>query len=103
MSSDLLAALGGVLYTQTYLYIDPAIAFGTERSVEMLLVAMIGGAGTVWGPILGAIALHLIADISRAWIATPGFAPMLYGVLLLVIIAVLPQGIAGLWERWRRA
>lgn len=98
-----LAALGGVLYTQTYLYIDPAIAFGTERSVEMLLVAMIGGAGTVWGPILGAIALHLIADISRAWIATPGFAPMLYGALLLVIIAVLPQGIAGLWERWRRA
>ena len=98
-----LTALGGVVYAQTYLYIDPTIAFGVERSVEMLLVAMIGGAGTVWGPILGAIGLHLIADVSRAWIQTPGFAPMLYGVLLLVIIGVLPQGIAGLLERWRRA
>ncbi|MCX7384494.1 MAG: branched-chain amino acid ABC transporter permease [Alphaproteobacteria bacterium] len=96
-----LTALGGVLYAQTYLYVDPAISFGVERSVEMLLVAMIGGAGTVWGPILGAIVLHIIADVSRSWIDTPGFAPMLYGVVLLVIIGLLPRGIIGIWERWR--
>jgi branched-chain amino acid transport system permease protein len=101
--SGALTALGGVIYTQTYLYIDPNIAFGTERSVEMLLVAMIGGAGSVWGPLLGAIALHLIADTSRAWIDTPGFAPMLYGVVLLVVIGILPRGIAGLQERFSRA
>lgn len=89
-----LTAMGGVLYTQTYLYIDPNIAFGAERSVEMLLVAIVGGAGTVLGPIVGAIVLHLIADTARAWIATPGFAPMLYGVVLLVVIGVLPGGIA---------
>jgi branched-chain amino acid transport system permease protein len=97
-----LTALGGVLYTQTYLYIDPNISFGTERSVEMLLVAMIGGAGSVWGPIFGAIALHLIADTSRAWIDTPGFALMLYGVVLLFVIGLLPRGIAGLRERFAR-
>ena len=96
-----LTAMGGVVYGQTYLYIDPSIGFGTERSVEMLLVAMIGGAGTVWGPVLGAVVLHLVADVSRAFIATPGFAPMLYGVVLLVIIAVLPQGLAGVWARVR--
>lgn len=89
-----LTALGGVLYTQVYLYIDAAIAFGSERSVEMLLVAMIGGAGTVLGPILGAIALHLIADTTRTFIDVPGFAPMLYGIVLLLIIAFLPGGIA---------
>ncbi len=94
--SGSLTAIGGVLYTQTYLYIDPNIAFGSERSVEMLLVAMIGGAGTVLGPILGAIALHLVADTSRVWINVPGFAPMLYGVVLLLIIAFLPGGIARL-------
>ena len=94
--SGSLTALGGVLYTQTYLYIDPNIAFGPERSVEMLLVAMIGGAGTVLGPILGAIVLHLVADTTRVWIAVPGFAPMLYGVALLLIIAFLPGGIARL-------
>jgi branched-chain amino acid transport system permease protein len=97
-----LTALGGVVYTQTYLYIDPNISFGTERSVEMLLVAMIGGAGSVWGPIFGAIALHLIADTSRAWIDTPGFALMLYGVVLLFVIGLLPRGIAGLRERFAR-
>ena len=94
--SGSLTALGGVLYTQTYLYIDPNIAFGPERSVEMLLVAMIGGAGTVMGPVLGAVALHVVADTSRAWINLPGFAPMLYGVVLLLIIAFLPGGIARL-------
>ncbi|HYZ61615.1 MAG TPA: branched-chain amino acid ABC transporter permease [Acetobacteraceae bacterium] len=97
--SGALTALGGVLYTQTYLYIDPNIAFGAERSVEMLLVAMIGGAGTVLGPILGAIALHAVADTSRSMIDVPGFAPMLYGVVLLLIIGFLPGGIA----RLRRA
>ena len=80
----------------TYLYIDPNIAFGPERSVEMLLVAMIGGAGTVMGPILGALVLHLVADTSRVWVNVPGFAPMLYGVALLLIIAFLPGGIARL-------
>jgi branched-chain amino acid transport system permease protein len=97
--SGAITALGGVLYTQTYLYIDPIIAFGAERSVEMLLVAMIGGAGTVAGPILGAVALHLVADTARTFVPLPGFAPMLYGVALLLIIAFLPGGIA----RWRRA
>jgi branched-chain amino acid transport system permease protein len=92
--SGSLTAVGGVLYTQTYLYIDPMIAFGLERSVEMLLVTMIGGAGTVVGPILGAIALHLIADTTRTFIDIPGFAPMLYGILLLLIIAFLRGGIA---------
>ena len=98
-----LTATAGVVYVQTYLYIDPTIAFGTERSVEMLLVAMIGGAGTIWGPLLGAVVLHLVADLSRNFIATPGFAPMLYGVVLLLIVAVMPQGLTGLWERLKRA
>lgn len=95
-----LTALGGVVYAQTYLFVDPPIAFGVARSVEMLLVVMIGGAGTVWGPLLGAVVLHIVADTTSAWIATPGFAPMLYGVILLVIIGLLPGGIAG---RFRRA
>jgi branched-chain amino acid transport system permease protein len=100
--SGALTALAGVLYAQTYLYIDPAIAFGPARSVEMLLVAMIGGAGTIWGPLLGAVVLHVIADGARVFIDTPGAAPMLYGLLLLGIIWLLPGGIASLDLRLRR-
>ena len=92
--SGALTALGGVLYVQSYLYIDPPTAFSIERSVEMLLVAMIGGAGTVLGPLLGALVVHAIADTTRSLIATPGVAPMLYGVVLLLIIGFLPGGVA---------
>ena len=94
--SGALTALGGVLYAQTYLYVDPSTAFGAERSVEMLLVAMVGGAGTVLGPVLGAVVLHAIADSSRALVDTPGFAPMLYGVVLLAVVGLLPGGITRL-------
>lgn len=94
--SGAITAIGGALYFQTTLYLDPNIAFSPERSVEMLLVVMVGGAGTVWGPILGAILLHLLSDSTRILIAAPGFAPMLYGVVLLLIVALLPGGLARL-------
>ena len=91
-----LTALGGVLYAQTYLYIDPNIAFGAERSVEMLLVAMVGGAGTVLGPLLGAVVLHVIADGTRALVDVPGIAPMMYGIVLLAVVGLLPGGVVRL-------
>jgi len=94
--SGALTALGGVLYVQTYLYIDPSIAFSPQRSVEMLLVALIGGAGTLWGPLLGALVLHVVADGTQLLVSRPGVAPMMYGVLLLLIVALLPKGIASL-------
>lgn len=101
--SAALTALGGVLYMQSYLYIDPGIAFSTERSVEMLLVAMIGGAGTLLGPLLGALVVHVIADTTRSLITTPGVAPLLYGVVLLFIIAFLPGGVARITTGHARA
>jgi branched-chain amino acid transport system permease protein len=100
--SGAVTATGGVLYAQMFLYVDPSIAFGLDRSVEMLLVTMIGGAGTVWGPVLGAIALHVVGDSTAMLIKTPGFAPMLYGGILLIIIGFLPNGIAGLRARFER-
>jgi branched-chain amino acid transport system permease protein len=97
-----LTALGGVVYAQYYLYIDPPIAFGVEKSVEMLLAAMIGGAGTLWGPLVGAVAVHVLADTTRHFLAVPGLAPMLYGVALVLIVGFLPQGLVGLVPRLRR-
>lgn len=99
--SGALTAMGGVFYAQYYLYIDPPIAFGVEKSVEMLLAAMIGGAGTVLGPLVGAAAVHLLADTTRALVELPGLAPLLYGVVLVAIVGFLPQGLVGLWPRLR--
>jgi branched-chain amino acid transport system permease protein len=100
--SGALAAMGGVFYAQYYLYIDPPIAFGVEKSVEMLLAAMIGGAGTVWGPLVGAVVLHGLADTTRHLFEVPGIAPMLYGAVLVLIVGFLPQGLVSLIPRVAR-
>lgn len=100
--SGALAAMGGTFYAQYYLYIDPPIAYGVEKSVEMLLAAMIGGAGTVWGPLVGAVVVHLLADTTRHFFEIPGLAPMIYGVVLVLIVGFLPQGLVGLVPRLQR-
>ncbi len=97
--SGALTAMGGVFYAQYYLYIDPPIAFGVEKSVEMLLAAMVGGAGTVFGPLVGAAVLHALSDTTRHYIELPGLALMLYGVVLVAIVGLLPRGLVGLWPR----
>ena len=66
-----LCAAGGTLYAQKYLYIDPSIAFGVDKSIEMLLVSMIGGAGTIFGPLIGAGVLHFVGEVTRELGGTP--------------------------------
>ncbi|SMH27718.1 branched-chain amino acid ABC transporter permease [Mesorhizobium australicum] len=97
--SGAITALTGVIYTQVFLYIDPTIAFGVGRSVEMMLMALVGGAGTVLGPIVGGVMLHLLGEVIKDLTNIPGIAPASYGVVLLLIIAFMPRGIV----RKRRA
>ena len=63
--SGAMCAAGGTFYAQKYLYIDPNIAFGVDKSVEMLLVSMVGGAGTIFGPLIGSVALTGINELTR--------------------------------------
>jgi len=65
MLSGALMAAGGVFYVQYFQYIDPAIAYGPAVSVEALLGPIVGGLGSVWGPVLGAIVLHLLGETTR--------------------------------------
>ena len=67
--SGAMCAAGGTFYAQKYLYIDPNIAFGVDKSVEMLLVSMVGGAGTIFGPLIGSVALTGINELTR-WLAS---------------------------------
>lgn len=101
--SGALAGAGGTFYAQYYLYIDPGIAFGIDKSVEMLLVTMIGGAGTVFGPLIGSLLVTLVGEATRAATNIAGLSLIIYGALLLVIIAFLPNGLVDLFKlRWRR-
>jgi branched-chain amino acid transport system permease protein len=102
MLSGAIGGVGGCFFAQYFLYIDPTIVFGIDKSIEMLLVSMIGGAGTVYGPLIGALLLATVSDVTRALANVPGLSLVLYGALLIVIIAVLPNGLADLLRRFVR-
>jgi branched-chain amino acid transport system permease protein len=107
--SGALCAAGGTFYAQRYLYIDPSIAFGVDKSVEMLLVSMVGGAGTVLGPLVGALALTVINEATRSIAsvvpALKNVQPLslvVYGIMLVLMVARLPNGLMGLFRREAR-
>lgn len=91
--------LAGAFYLQVFQYIDPSIAFGPHTSVEALVAAIVGGLGTLWGPLLGALALHLLSDLTRNLFGSlPGINMVIYGSMLIVIVMFLPRGIAGMGQ-----
>ena len=95
--SGALMGAGGAFYVQVFQYIDPGIAFGPTTSIEALVAAIVGGIGTLWGPILGALVLHTLADVTRNMFGQlPGINLVIYGVVLVLIVMFLPRGIGGL-------
>ena len=93
----------GALYVQVFQYIDPGIAYGPHTSVEALVAAIVGGLGTLWGPVLGALALHLLADLTRSLFGSlPGINMIVYGGVLIVIVMFAPRGLLGMGQSVRR-
>ena len=95
LSGGLMGA-GGAFYVQVFQYIDPGIAYGPHTSVEALVGAIVGGMGTLWGPVVGALALHILADLTRNLFGQlPGINMVIYGVVLVLIVMFLPRVISG--------
>ena len=98
--SAAITAAAGAFYVQYFLFVDSNIAYGAAISVEALLAPIIGGLGTVFGPLVGALALHGLAEGAKALTGrTPGFDLALYGLLLVLVIAFAPEGVQGLAAR----
>jgi branched-chain amino acid transport system permease protein len=99
MSAALMAA-AGVFYTQYLHYLDPHIAYGPAFSVAALVGAVIGGTATVFGPLLGALALQLLNELTRNALGdAPGVSLVIYGALLIAMVMFLPDGLAGFGRR----
>jgi branched-chain amino acid transport system permease protein len=101
-----LTALAGAFYVQYFLFVDAAIGFGSWISIEALLAPIIGGLGTVFGPLLGALALYFLGEFARTIAGrVPGIDLALFGVLLVVVVAFARHGLQGLLTRlsdaWR--
>lgn len=103
--SAALTGAAGCLYAQKFLYIDANIAYGPWISVEALLAPIIGGVGTVFGPLVGAIVLLGLGEITKTVFAqimggsVPGIDLVVFGVLLILCVAFAPRGVLGLLRR----
>ncbi|MCA3415104.1 MAG: branched-chain amino acid ABC transporter permease [Roseomonas sp.] len=101
--SAALTGAAGALYAQYFLYIDSNLAFGTWISVEALLAPIIGGAGTVFGPLIGALILQGLSEGTKMLIGKiPGVDLIIFGVLLILVVRFPLHRIPGLLAaRWR--
>jgi len=103
MLSAALAAAGGCFYTQYFLFLDAGIAYGTWISVEALLAPIIGGIGTVYGPLLGALVVRSLGEATKLVTGhAPGLDLVIYGCVLVLVVAFAPCGIAGIFDGTRR-
>ena len=97
--SGAFAAVTGAILAPRYVYIEPAIAFTPLLSFQVVIMARLGGAGRLWGPLLGVVPFVLVWEaISRS---APNQTTLLLGVAFLVIVYFIPRGLVGLIDDTR--
>ena len=87
----------GAVMAPRWTYIDPSIAFAPMVSFQTLIMALLGGAGALLGPLLGAVPLVLLFEYLSAHF--PNHFSILLGLVFMVIVYLVPNGLAGLWRR----
>jgi branched-chain amino acid transport system permease protein len=100
--SAFFTALGGSLYAQKELYIDPGSVLSTALSIKMALVSILGGIGTLFGPVVGAVVLTTIEELTRAGFGGTGRGTdtIIYAALIIAIAVFYPGGLIGGWRAW---
>jgi branched-chain amino acid transport system permease protein len=98
MISAFLTALGGTFYTQYIYFIDPATAFSFNISIEAALVSIVGGIGTLWGPVIGTILLETTSTLLQSWLGSSlgGLQLTVYSLILMAVILWRPTGLMGI-------
>jgi branched-chain amino acid transport system permease protein len=109
MLSAAFTSVAGSLYSIKTGFIDPESGFGILISVQMVIVAALGGAGTLFGPLVGALVLIPLQTATNTWFGGggTGLTYILYGGIIIVIARFEPGGLFDLWHRirsssWRR-
>ncbi|ABM56676.1 branched-chain amino acid ABC transporter permease [Verminephrobacter eiseniae] len=102
--SAFMTALGGSFYAQFIRFINPERNMGTELSIDMALMSIIGGQGTVFGPLVGALFLAPLAEITRSYLGGQfaGLHLVLYGLVLIMAVLYLPKGLLHPLQQWGR-
>jgi branched-chain amino acid transport system permease protein len=94
--SAAITAAAGCFYAQYFLFVDAAIAYGPRISTDALLAPIVGGAGTLFGSLLGAFVIKILGEATKfAAGDAPGLDLVIYGLLLVAVVGLAPRGIAG--------
>ena len=100
--SAFFTGVGGAFYAQYVLYIDPDSVFSFMLSVLIMLILVLGGIGTLWGPVVGAFILIPLSEFTRVYLSGGGGALdlVVYGALIMLVAIFEPRGIWALVERF---
>lgn len=90
--SAVYASIAGSLYAHYQRYLDPS-PFGFSFSIELVVMVVLGGLGSVWGGMLGAGILNILSEYVTAFTE---YGPIIYGIILITMVLFIPNGIAGL-------
>jgi branched-chain amino acid transport system permease protein len=95
--SAMLTSMIGSFHAMYLTFIEPSAAFSLELSIQTAMFALIGGLGSVAGPLAGTVLVVPLAELSRGWLGTFGSGThgFLYGVILVVVVLTMPKGIVG--------
>jgi len=95
--SSFLTALAGTFYVQFIYFIDPNTAFNFNVSIEAALVSIVGGIGTLWGPVIGAILLESTSALLQRWLGSSlgGVQLTVYSLILMAVVLWRPTGLIG--------
>ncbi len=88
-------ALAGTFYAQMFLYFYPKSILGLDMSFEIAFIALIGGRGTILGPVLGALLLRPLNEFTRIYLGgiLPGMHLVIFGLILILVMIFQPRGI----------
>jgi branched-chain amino acid transport system permease protein len=92
--------MAGALYAYFVGQIFPQFAFDPLFDISIALMAFLGGLGTVWGPVLGALVLEALQQYFTVTYSTSQVYLVIYGVLFLAVILLLPRGVIPTVEQW---
>jgi branched-chain amino acid transport system permease protein len=95
--SAMLTSIIGTFHITYLTFVDPSSAFSLELSIQVAMFALIGGLGTVAGPIAGTFLVLPIAELARGWLSSVGngMHGLIYGLILVAVVLTIPRGLAG--------
>jgi branched-chain amino acid transport system permease protein len=99
MLSTIIPGAVGASFAMYTSFIDPSSVFASALNIQMIVIVMLGGSGTIWGPVLGAAIVVLLRE--WLWASFPALHLLLMGAVIIVIVLFLPGGVLSLFAKRR--